>query len=157
MKGSAHRQPLINAHSLLLVSSAGLHSRSCHPWGWRAAFLGSPRALRVQLVLLVWPHELPRPLGISSRNCPTVQFISSQLFLTSPRKLISFTNILFVSSSAALSLERWLGQVGSFATKLCLLFGILIKWYGTPVGLAITAEDLKRAGGRMPEHLFPPP
>lgn len=63
MKGSAHRKPLINAHSLPLVSSAGLHSRSCHPWGWRAAFPGSPRALRVQLILLIWPHELPRPLG----------------------------------------------------------------------------------------------
>ena len=86
-----------------------------------------------------------------------VQFVSSQLFLTSPRKLISFTNTLFVSSSAALSLERWFRQVGSFATKLCLLLGILIRWYGAPVGLAITVEDLQRAGGRMPEHLFPLP
>ena len=33
VKGSAHRKPLINVYSLPLVSSAGMHFQSCHPWG----------------------------------------------------------------------------------------------------------------------------
>lgn len=125
MKASAHRKPLVNAHSLPLVSSAGMHFQSCHPWG-RGSFPRLTMCTEGPVTWFVWHNELPFPLGRGPgpvRFWPQFQELPHGLiyFLSAVSYISQETHLFLQTSSlsphpAALSLERWFGQVGSFAS-----------------------------------------
>lgn len=82
--------------------------------GLGAAFLGSPWALRVQLIRLVWPNELPYPLG---RGLGPVHFWPQ--FQELPHGLI-----YFLSAVSYISQETYL----FYKHPLCLLVQLPFPW-----------------------------